>query len=369
MAKKKGPRKTRFGAVAVEERGKYVRVRWREKGRTIERSKTDWEEACNFARQVETRIASGGIGAPDGTFAGVADAAMRREAFPSWGDVAYENLRSILRIHIIPALGSKKARLVTEDDCNAVLAAIYNAGFSKHTVAKAKKVLGYIGKYGVKNGVWVPGQEPTSGLKMPNSKRESMNVQLAPIEPWRIPTDAQADALVDAAWKYSERYGFVVEMARTCALRWSEIRGLKPEHFDWEGRTVMVFQSRNTRDAKTTKTIAGQRRVIIREDRIDTLKAWVSTRPDGRFLVETEHGNPVSSSNWSNVMDRLRARSGYPQHMALHSLRHYCGSRWRREGISLEDVSKMMGHANVNITATLYLHSDPEYLDRVRKII
>lgn len=374
MSKKKGSRKTSFGAVSVVERGSWVRIRWRENGKTVERSKSTWEEACTFARQVETRLASGGLGSPEGTFGGVADSAMRRENFPNYSDKAYDTLRSILRIHIMPSLGAKKARLVSTADCAAVLRIIFEAGYSKHTVAKARKILSKVGAYGVKHGVWTAGQEPTLDVPMPKSRTVDLNVQLAPIDLKSIPLETQVDDLLKAAedrWEYDGgRAWFIVEMAQLCALRWSEIRALQWSSFDWEDRTVSVYSSRDKGGEKLTKTRAGNRRVVIPEDSIPKLKKWVESRPCKGFLVDTKNGTPMSNGNWSTTFRKLRSASDYPLNMALHSLRHYRGSKWRRDGkIPLEDISRLMGHANPSITQLLYLHSDPEYLDRVKKAI
>jgi integrase len=363
-------RKAKFGTVSVVERADHVRIRWRENGKVVERTKTSWQEACDLARQVEARIAAGGSGSPEGTFGGVADKAMARDEFEGWNEKAYQNLRSILRIHIIPALGSKKARTVSQEDCKAVLKQISDAGFSKHTVSKAKKVLRYIGNYGVKHGVWVAGQEPSANLRMPRGKNGVMDVQLRPVESWELPKESEANSLVATAWAMKALYGFIVEMARTCGLRWSEIRGLRPSDFDFAERVVFVKTSREPGEVKRPKTEAGVRRVVIAEDRVDVLKEFVDTCEDGEFIAQTETGNAITNSNWCVVMKRLRKKSGYPEHLALHSLRHYCGSKWRREGkIALEDISRMMGHANPSITQTLYLHSDPDYINRVKKAI
>jgi uncharacterized membrane protein len=156
MSKKKSSRKTSFGAVLVVERGSWVRIRWRETGKSVERSKSSWEEVCTFARQVEARLASGGLGTPEGTFGGVADAALRRENFANYSDKAYETRRSILRIHIMPSLRSKKARLVSTTDCAAVLRAIFEAGYSKHTVGFGAGTV--VGSLGAGIGVYLRAQ-------------------------------------------------------------------------------------------------------------------------------------------------------------------------------------------------------------------
>ncbi|MBM4225453.1 MAG: hypothetical protein FJ167_11900, partial [Gammaproteobacteria bacterium] len=141
--------------------------------------------------------------------------------------------------------------------------------------------------------------------------------------------------------------------------------------FNWDERTVSVFTSRDREEGeKMVKTRAGERRVVIPAESIPALKAWVDKRPDGGFLCDTSNGTPMTNSNWGHVMKKMRETSCYPLNMALHSLRHYRGSKWRREGkIPLEDISRMMGHANPSITQTLYLHSDPEYIERVKKVI
>jgi integrase len=374
MSKKKN-RKTSFGVVSVAERGTWVRIRWRENKKTVERSKRTWEEACAFARQVEARLASGGAGSPEGTFGGIADAAMSRENFPNYSDKAYGTLRSILRIHVMPTLGPKKARLVSGDDCASILRTLFEAEYSKHTISKARGVLVKVGAYGVKHGVWTAGQEPTLAVPMPKSRVRDMNVQLAPIPLNKIPLEAQVAGLLEAAQKRSVYDGgrawFICEMAQLCALRWSEIRALRKSSFNWDERTVSVFTSRDREEGeKMVKTRAGERRVVIPAESIPALKAWVDKRPDGGFLCDTSNGTPMTNSNWGHVMKKMRETSCYPLNMALHSLRHYRGSKWRREGnIPLEDISRMMGHANPSITQTLYLHSDPEYIERVKKVI
>ncbi|MFM7568396.1 MAG: tyrosine-type recombinase/integrase, partial [Betaproteobacteria bacterium] len=208
----------------------------------------------------------------------------------------------------------------------------------------------------------------------PKSRTVDMNVQLAPIDLKSIPLETQVDDLLKAAedrWEYDGgRAWFIVEMAQLCALRWSEIRALQWSSFDWKDRTVSVYSSRDKGGEKLTKTRAGNRRVVIPEDSIPKLKKWVESRPCKGFLVDTKNGTPMSNGNWSTTFRKLRSASDYPLNMALHSLRHYRGSKWRRDGkIPLEDISRLMGHANPSITQLLYLHSDPEYLDRVKKAI
>jgi hypothetical protein len=40
----------------------------------------------------------------------------------------------------------------------------------------------------------------------------------------------------------------------------------------------------------------------------------------------------------------------------FHELRHYAGSIWLEAGASIHDVSRMLGHSNINTTQKHYIH-------------
>ena len=44
----------------------------------------------------------------------------------------------------------------------------------------------------------------------------------------------------------------------------------------------------------------------------------------------------------------------------MHTLRHTFGSVMIRRGVGVEVVSKLMGHSNVSITYSIYIHSIQE---------
>lgn len=369
----KGGTSFQYGRVSVTVRDKYSRIRWRENGKPCERSSTSFQDACNLAREIESRLAAGNIGSPSATFAAVANAAFQRREFPTYSDESFNNLWSILRIHIIPSIGAEKARTVSNSQCQKVLADIYTAKYSKHTVAKARKILMTIGNYGVQHGIWVAGKQPTVNLRTPHSKTEDMDTQLAPIPLNKIPDDSQVEALITAAWKIDPRYGFSCELAAYSGLRWAEILALKPSDINLDARTITVMKSRRecangTFTEKGPKTSSGKRSTVIAERSVKKLKEFIEGKPNDDFLVCTKTGNGIRRSNWSNIMKRLRKESGYPEHMTFHSLRHYCASSWCRLGVLMPDISHMLGHANTYITETLYLHGDSGSVERAKAL-
>jgi hypothetical protein len=53
---------------------------------------------------------------------------------------------------------------------------------------------------------------------------------------------------------------------------------------------------------------------------------------------------------------RLAKKAGFT-HVSLHTLRHSFGSQLISEGVPLPTVSKILGHSNVYVTATVYAHA------------
>ena len=375
-AAKRSNKRATYGSVRIVERGRYVRIRWREDGKTVERSAKTWDAAENLAVEIHARLAAGGQGSPEGSFAALVEQAIQRSNFASWSEESYAALECVAAHHLIPALSDRPARLVKRDDLQTLLNALYDGGnnYSKHTVSKALKVLRKATELGVSTGVWTVGKNPGSGLKMPASTIESNDVQLGAIALDAIPTEDEVVRLIDAAWKDDPRYGFVVEIAARCGLRWSEILGLQAADFDLDNRSLTVARSRRERIGNTftvspTKTKNGVRSVVIPQSSVERLRTFIGEREGQRFLVETSSGRPIRKSQWSNIMVRLRRAAKFPLHISTHDLRHFCGSHWMRLGVPHADITKMMGHANVKITMTLYAHSDNQHLDRAKKII
>src|SRR5260370_320190 len=55
---------------------------------------------------------------------------------------------------------------------------------------------------------------------------------------------------------------------------------------------------------------------------------------------------------------RLRARTGIA--FDPHWLRHSAATRWLRDGVSIEVVSKLLGHSSVTTTSAIYGHLTAE---------
>jgi integrase len=366
----------KYGPVTITSRGVYHRVRWRERGMPRERTVRTREEARKLAVEVSQRLLAGEAVATAGSFGALIEKALDRNLHPSWGDRTYHRHRTIARIHLMPALGSRKAVSVTRVDAGRILNSLAAEGYSTHTVSAVKKTMVAACDLGVTLGVWPAHQSPTYKLKLPkvSSVDDDGDIELRPVRDDEIPTDDQARALIDTLWGMNPRYGFIAEVAAGCGLRWGEILGLRRGDIDLTEREIdVVRQWREVEgvgfELAPPKTAAGRRVTVIPTAAVPKLRPIVDRTARGAYIVATKGGNPIRRSNWATVMGKARERSGYPETLSVHSLRHYCATRWLRLGVPVADVSRMLGHSTVAITMRLYVHGDVSSVDRAKQLL
>ena len=369
-------KKVVYGRVSVTPALPYFRVRWREGGRSHERSTRDYVEACRLAKDTNDRLEAGQVGAPVGSFAAVLDAATHRSHYPRYDDDSWNNIRSLLRHQIIPYLGDLKAKQVRHQDLQAHLEfLLFDEEMSKHTVSKVRTIFVRTGKYGVREGIWTEATNPAASLQVPASSAGAENdVQMALVPADQIPTDDQVASLLDAAWEDSRRNWFILAMAAGSGLRWSEITGLRASDFDFAARTVYVQRARRTKHdgtvvVKGPKTVSGRRKSVIAAAYLDGIREFVESQPTEGFLVRTKFDTVLRRSSFTRPMKRYHEVSDYPEHLSVHSLRHFFGSRCVRLGVGVADVSQMMGHSSPQVTMTLYVHGDSSSVDRALALL
>jgi len=74
------------------------------------------------------------------------------------------------------------------------------------------------------------------------------------------------------------------------------------------------------------------------------------------YVACTRVGTQQDPSNLSRSLERLLKRAKLSDAVTPHTLRHTFGSALIRAGVGIEIVSRLMGHANIMITYTKYIH-------------
>jgi len=90
----------------------------------------------------------------------------------------------------------------------------------------------------------------------------------------------------------------------------------------------------------------------------------------GDFLLfPSTTGTYREQNNIREAFKRLCRKIGIEKGQTMHSLRHSFCTILARQGVSLLDASRLMGHSNINITAKIYSHvSDDDKKSAVKKL-
>jgi integrase len=75
------------------------------------------------------------------------------------------------------------------------------------------------------------------------------------------------------------------------------------------------------------------------------------------LIIADELGNYLEPDSVTAKVSLLMRQLGLPKGVSLHTLRHTHGSHLLSRGVPLPAVSKRLGHANTNTTATIYAHA------------
>ena len=154
-------------------------------------------------------------------------------------------------------------------------------------------------------------------------------------------------------------------------LRRGEVLGMSWSDLDLDAGTVRVRRSRVSVAGgvieQDTKSAAGERTVPLSPDAVAALRRTKAVQAQERLAAGEVYrdtdliavdplGAPVKPRWFSDRFKALAKQSGVPV-VSLHTARHGYGSHLLDQGVPLPIVSQVLGHASVDVTATVYAHA------------
>ncbi|WP_300115229.1 site-specific integrase [Sphingobium sp.] len=165
----------------------------------------------------------------------------------------------------------------------------------------------------------------------------------------------------------------IVYLGAMCGMRKGEIMALTWDAIDFDRMEIHVRQSLNMHDVvKGPKTKAGIRTIPLPGRAADALKAFarfIVPEPRGLILRNRNGGGWQDATFYRDLWHPFMRRAGIDTdreygHRHFHALRHFAGSAWLDAGVPLPEVSRLLGHANMMITARVYSHAVGEISQR-----
>jgi integrase len=246
--------------------------------------------------------------------------------------------RTLLRLHILPALGGMKVAAVSRADVTKLHHAMRRTpGAANRTLALLSKMLNLAEKWGVRPD----GTNPCRHVEK-NSERK--------IERY-LTTEELAglgDTLAEVERTRTEMPSAIaaIRLLALTGCRLSEILTLRWDWIDWERGCL------NLPDSKT-----GRKTIYLGAPALELLNC-----------IERERGNPYLITgrnpgthlvNLRKPWHRIRAKAGLDG-VRIHDLRHSFASFGAGAGLSLPMIGKMLGHTQAQTTQRYaHLAADP----------
>lgn len=279
----------------------------------------------------------------------------------------YRQYEQLTRLYVRPKVGSKKVKLLTQDDCQAVINSIVqklklspqtailtrNAFRRAMSVAVARKIITV---------------NPVAGTVAPRLNLKEK----------RAMKPEEIRAFYEEAFKQRElktRPGEVVDVYRLgpilvymteTGLRVGELLGLYDS--DIFGLSCMVSrQLERVGDGWSVaplKTLSANRDVKISYNARVAMNRWLRTREKERskvgrywqdhgFIFTAGNGEPLSERGLQRTLNSILKAAGL-RHYSLHDLRRTFGTSLANKKTPIHVVGALMGHADVKTTLKHY---------------
>lgn len=232
-----------------------------------------------------------------------------------------------------------------------------NNHLAKSTLNKHKIILQDIFERAMLNDICI--KNPVKGVKITTAQHKKERSY------W---TNAELDLALKYALMRSDAISIGIVLMLTLGLRRSEALALMWSDVDFEKNLIHIQRSLVPTTGKLilgqTKSESSNRIIPINKTLINYLNGLEKT---SLYIISNDKGAMLSpntfASSFKKYMDRLCEATGL-QSLTPHELRHSFGTSLREQGVDIYTIQKIMGHADIGVTADVYIHND---LDVLRK--
>lgn len=185
--------------------------------------------------------------------------------------------------------------------------------------------------------------------------RKKKNKFLHPDEIRKLVSVLDLGQEINADW-------FILFLLKT-GLRFAEALALTTDDFDWENQLLNVdktlfYKDTNIRFVPTKNTFS-VRKIAIDWQIIGQFKPLLNgLEPDELIFLEKDDKGKYKrpfNSTYNNRLAVLCKQAGVPV-ITLHSLRHTHASLLLSQSVSIQTISKRLGHSKVTTTQEVYAH-------------
>lgn len=168
-------------------------------------------------------------------------------------------------------------------------------------------------------------------------------------------------AAIDTANPVGKRnYAMFLLLART-GLRISDVVGLKLSNIDWRNNCITLSQRKtgSILSLPLSKELGVAIISYLRNGRPQSSSEYVFLSQNAPFHPLGEHNN--FHPELRKYIRRAGIKLPSQKHAGVHTFRHSFATNMLKQGASVQDISQILGHGDINVTET-YLRVDIEQL-------
>jgi integrase len=267
----------------------------------------------------------------------------------------------ICRLHLKPALGSKKLNTLGVKDVQNAIDTLRAGGAGDRTLQKVKQTLSSALTHAMREELIF--RNVARLVPMPKYSRK-------PITPW---SPEQVRRFMEVAQNHRWYIGYLFLF--NYGMRRGEVIGLRWSDIDFAGNAFYVRQQilrvQGPLIACDVKTAAGQRKLPLSSFMKDVLLARareIGIDPNECYrtniafnkenlIMTSKTGNAVEPSNFKRAFYILAQKAGLPK-ITVHTVRHTTATLLKNLRVPIRDAHIMLGHANPSTTQQIYQHGD-----------
>ena len=285
-------------------------------------------------------------------------------------DTTYASYESIIRIHIVPGLGTIPLQKLLPSDIQGFLNGKLGngradgkpGGLSTRTV----RYMHFLLQAGLE-------QAKKEGLMVRNVAEDATLPKMEKWEPVYL-TQEEVDHFLDVAEKDRLSPALLMEMGT--GLRRGELLGLKWADIDFKAGTVTIRRQLVLLNGKPVwhdhlKTRAGGRTITLPDDVLDVLRFYQRRQDnekefcgdayeDSGLVFCQPNGRRISPRNFVRHFDLLLEKKAGIRHIPFHATRHTHATELLAAGVDLKTIQKRLGHSSFHVTADFYAHIGEE---------
>jgi len=174
----------------------------------------------------------------------------------------------------------------------------------------------------------------------------------------------------------------IIILALGSGMRRGEILGLMVKNVNFKSKTITVDKTLRTnkyinndgsyyylQETQKPKSKSSIRTIAIPDSVLVVLKEYLEDRhglkvqdidPES-FVFKSIEGNPLNGRNVLRSYKRLLSKLGLDE-KNFHCLRHTYASKLFEKGVRIKTVQTLLGHSDISITSSIYIHIMPNTL-------